>query len=197
MPPMTHTTDRFHLDEYEGFRTLMVDGVILSVDISAGDPPFGYWTAMLPERPPRNALLLGLGGGTLAHLLARRYPHVEITGIDNDPELIAFARQHFALGQLANLTIVIDDAFRYAATCREVFEYVAVDLFRGREFLRSCLSRPFLRHVKRVASPDGEIAKNLFHDGRSNTNLSRVGRILPITRIDRLPQNIVVHCAAD
>ncbi len=187
---------RFQVEEYEGRRTLMADGVILSVDPAGGDPPFGYWTAMLPARAPRTALLLGLGAGTLAHLLVRRYPNVLVTGIDNDPELIAFARRHFDL-ELPNLTVVIADAFGYLGGCRDRFDYVAVDLFRGHEFERRSLSRPFLRQVKAVVGAQGEIALNLFRDGRSGTYVSRVARILRVTRVDRLVHNVVVHCAAD
>jgi spermidine synthase len=192
----TDPGERFQVEEYEGRRTLMSDGVILSVDPAAGDPPFGYWTAMLPERAPRTALLLGVGAGTLAHLLVRRFPAVQITGVDNDPELIAFARRHFDL-ELPNLTVVIEDAFQYVAACRDRFDYVAVDLFCGHEFQRKSLSRPFLRQLKAVATPQGEIAVNLFHDGRSGTYVSRVARILRITRLDRLVHNVVAHCAPD
>jgi len=193
---MADTAERFRLDEFEGFPSLVADGVILSVDPAAGDPPFGYWTAMLPDARVHRALILGLGGGTLAHLLARRFPGVRITGIDNDAEVIAFARRHFALGAVANLTVRIADAIGYLAHCREQFDYVAVDLFHGHEFMRASLSRPFLRDVKRVASAHGEVAFNLFHDGRSTTRVSRIHRILPVVRVDRLPQNVVVHCAA-
>ncbi len=187
---------RFQVEEYEGRRTLTADGVILSVDPTGGDPPFGYWTAMLPHQTPDTALLLGLGAGTLAHLLTRRFLGIRITGVDNDPELIAFARQHFDL-DLPNLSVIIDDAFAFLARCPERFDYIAVDLFCGHEFQRRSLSRPFLRQLKAAAAPGGEIAINLFHDGRSGTYLSRVARILPITRVDRLVFNVVVHCVMD
>ncbi len=194
---MTDTEDRFRLDEFEGFPTLMADGIILSVNPASGDPPFGYWTAMLPAEHIHRALILGLGGGTLAHLLARRFEDVRITGIDDDPEVIAFARRHFALDVLGNMIVLIEDAVGYVAHCREQFDYVAVDLFRGHEFLRASLSRPFLRNLKRVAGPQGHIAFNLFNDRRSASYVSRICRILPIARVDRLPQNVVVHCAAE
>ena len=174
----------------------MTDGVILSVALNGGDPPFGYWTAMLPDRVPRTALLLGLGAGTLAHLLVRRFPQVQITGIDNNPELLAFARRHFDL-DLPNLTVLIDDAFAYVATCREQFDYVAIDLFRGHEFQRKALSRPFLRQVKALTTPEGEVAVNLFRDGRSRAHVARLARLLHIVKVERLIYNVIVHCEAD
>jgi spermidine synthase len=183
------------IEEYEGCRVLIQDGAILSVDVTDGNPPFGYWTAMLPAGTPRNALLLGLGAGTLAHLLTRRLPGIQIVGVDNDPRLIEFARLHFDLS-LPNLDVVIGDAFAYTADCREQFDYVAVDLFCGHAFQRGVLSKPFLRHVRAIAGPTGEIVVNLFKDRRSNVYVGRLSRILAIHRVDRLSHNIVVHCRA-
>jgi hypothetical protein len=136
------------IEEYEGHRVLVADGVILSVAVTDTDPPFGYWTAMLPEGAPRTALLLGLGAGTLAHLLARR------------------------------------------------FDYVAVDLFCGHAFQRGALARPFLRQLKTLAGPTGEIAVNFFKDRRSEVYVGRLARVLTIRQVERLVRNVVVHCRA-
>jgi spermidine synthase len=181
------------IEEYEGHRVLVADGVILSVAVTDTDPPFGYWTAMLPEGAPRTALLLGLGAGTLAHLLARRFPGIRIVGVDIDSRLIEFARRHFDL-DLPNLEIVIGDAFAYAAGCRSQFDYVAVDLFCGHAFQRGALARPFLRQLKALAGPTGEIAVNFFKDRRSEVYVGRLARVLTIRRVERLVRNVVVHC---
>jgi spermidine synthase len=183
------------VEDYEGHRVLIQDGVILSVALLERDPPFGYWTAMLPEGVPRNALLLGLGAGTLAHLLTRRFPDIRIVGVDIDSQLIDFARQHFDLA-LPNLEVVIGDAFAYAAECRDQFDYIGVDLFCGHAFQRGALAKPFLRHLKAMAGPTGEIVINLFRDRRSETRVNRLARILHIQRVIRLERNVVAHCRA-
>jgi spermidine synthase len=183
------------VEEHEGHRVLVADGVILSVAVTDTDPPFGYWTAMLPEGAPRTALLLGLGAGTLAHLLARRFPDIRMVGVDIDSRLIEFARRHFDLA-LPNLEIVIGDAFSYAAGCRNQFDYVAVDLFCGHAFQRGAVARPFLRRLKTLAEPSGEIAVNLFKDRRSEVYVGRLARVLTIRRVERLVCNVVVHCGA-
>lgn len=181
------------IEDYEGQRVLMQDGAILSVALGDADPSFGYWTAMLPEGRPRSALLLGLGAGTLAHMLTRRFAGIRIVGVDNDSRLVEFARRHFDLA-LPNLEVVIGDAFAYAAQCREAFGYVAVDLFRGHEFQRGALSKPFLRHLAAIAGPAGEIVVNLFRDRRGDVYVNRLARILTVHRVVRLTYNIVVHC---
>ena len=205
---MSHQTDspvspqkapshlRLCVEEYEGHRALMEDGVILSVAVGENDPPFGYWAAMLPEGSPKSALLLGLGAGTLAQLLTRRFSDIRIVGVDIDPEIVEFARLHFDLA-LPNLQVVVGDAFAYAARCSECFDYVAVDLFRGHAFQRAALSRPFLRHLKTIAGPTGEIAVNLFKDRRSEVYVNRLARVLHVHRVERLTRNVIVHCRAE
>ncbi len=184
------------VEDYDGHRVLIQDGAILSVAVTDGDPPFGYWAAMLPEYAPRTALLLGLGAGTLAHLLTRRFPEVRIVGVDIDARLIEFARRHFDL-DLPNLEVVISDAFGYAAACRERFDYIAVDLFCGHAFQRGALAKPFLRDIRAIAGTQGEIVVNLFKDRRAEVYVNRLARILTVRRVDRLTRNLVVHCRSD
>ncbi len=186
------TAGRLGIEEFEGRRALVADGVIFSVAAADADPPFGYWAAMLPSARPANALLLGLGAGTLAHLLNRRFPEIPIVGVDNDPELLAFARTHFNL-DLPNLEVVVADAFDYVARCERRYDYVAVDLFVGAAFERRILSRRFLRHLQSIASTDAEIAFNMYRNRRAESHLERIRRILPLTRVDRLKYNVIVH----
>jgi len=191
--PQPEPAPRFHVDDYKGHRALWTDGVIFSVALEAGEEPFGYWASMPPEKPPQTALLLGLGAGTLAHLLVRRAPEVRMVCVDNDQELVEVARRHFDLA-LPNLEVVIADAFDFVAECRRRFDYVAVDIFAGHSFHRGVLRRPFLRRLGALTTPDGEIAFNMFRDRRSVSHVERIGRVLPVTRVDRLPANVVVHC---
>jgi spermidine synthase len=188
--PVTHLPQ---LDEYEGHRALMVDGVIFSVEVGEATPAFGYWAAMLPEGSPRTALLLGLGAGTLAHLLTRQCPAVRITGVEIDPGIIEFARRHFDLA-LPNLEVILADAFDYVARCSRQFDYVAVDLFRGAAFHRGVLARSFLRRLAAIAGPQGDIVINMYQDHRSEGYLRRIARVLDVVRAEQLPCNVLAHC---
>lgn len=188
---------RFQVIEDEGRRAMLVDGVVVSVAVEDGCAPSGYWTAMLPLGTPRNALLLGLGGGTLAHILAACYPGIRIVGVDADAEVVEFAREHFGLA-LPGLSVVVADAFGYVAGYRGGFDFIAVDLFRGYDFQRRAVGRPFLNGLKRMLergpSGGGEAAFNLFKDRRTAQHINRIARVLPIRRIDHVFRNVVVHC---
>src|SRR5712692_7509253 len=76
------------IGEDSGRAALLVDGVVQSISPEDGLVGGGYWAAMVPDDPPRNALILGLGGGTLARLLQARWGEVPIVGVDNDPDIV-------------------------------------------------------------------------------------------------------------
>src|SRR5438270_12029159 len=89
------------IGEDEGQVALLIDGVVQSVLVDDGPLGPGYWPLMLPNARPRDALILGLGGATLAHLLARRFPGIRLTGVELDPAVIRLARGAFGLNTLA------------------------------------------------------------------------------------------------
>src|SRR5688572_25904299 len=64
---------KVRIGEDGGRAALLVDGVVQSISPADGLAVGGYWAAMVPDERPRSALILGLGGGTLARLLQARW----------------------------------------------------------------------------------------------------------------------------
>ncbi|MHB1132539.1 MAG: spermidine synthase [Chloroflexota bacterium] len=178
----------------EGQLTLVVDGVVQSVAVRGPQIGRGYWPAMLPERKPTNALILGLGGGTVAHLLVQRFGQLPIVGVDDDPEVLALARQTFGLGAVEGLRVVVDDAFDFVAQCEEQFDYVCVDLFRAGEIPRQATSKTFLRQVRRLLPATGTAAFNLARDRRASERIHRLRQIFFLDRQIFTGLNVVAHC---
>jgi spermidine synthase len=174
-----------------GRRELLVDGVVQSIDVASATAS-DYWPLMLPDVKPERALLLGAGGGTLAGLLLRRFGTVLIVAVDNDPEVVRLGRASFYLN-LAEVSVVVADAFQFVAGCRGRFDFIAVDLFRGNERPRGLSGRPFLRDLQRVAGPGATAAFNLFHGRRIDTTLARITRVLTPVRQVAAGKNVVAH----
>lgn len=97
-------------------RRLMVRGDTLSVYPLDGDWSRlrrEYWwqaVALAPGTERSSALLVGLGGGTQAHLLRRRCHPRLITLIERDPAIIRVATEWFGLGDLPRLEFLCGDA---------------------------------------------------------------------------------------
>jgi spermidine synthase len=179
----------------DGRLALAIDGAVQSVAVGGGAAPSGYWPAMLPDRAPRDALLLGLGGGTIAHLLVGTFGPLPMVGVDDDPAVLALGREHFGLA-LPNLEIVVGDAFAYAAECSRRFDLVCVDLFRDGQIPDRVCAPGFLADVRRLLRPGGTATFNLERDRRASGRLLRLARYFLVVRRVLVGFNLVVHVAS-
>ncbi len=174
---------------------LEVGGVRQSIVAFDDEPVGGYWTAMLPERCPARALLVGLGGATVARLLRARCPDTAITGIEHDETVLAAARAELRLDEIAGLRVVLAGAFEWvaAAAAREPasYDYICLDLFEAGRLAPGALATPFLRQVAALLAPGGELAVNLMVTGRTNEQLHRLGRVFAPPRTVRVRGNLV------
>ena len=180
------------LGEDAGRPVLLVNGAVQSV---LADDPEGYWRLMVPDVKPRRALLLGLGAGTIARLLHDRFGDVPIVGIDNDLDVIDFARE--LLADLPSLAIEHGDAFEYveqASAAGERFDYVAVDLYRGDHLAHGVVGRPFLRGLRTLAEPRGLVIFNLFFERRVYDRIRRIERVFRVVKRQLAHRNLVLWC---
>jgi spermidine synthase len=181
------------IGEDAGRAALLVDGVVQSISPGDGLASGGYWAAMVPPLRPRRALILGLGGGTLARLLHLRWgEHVHIVGVDDDELLVETAR---AAGWLSmpGLEVIYDDAFAYLAACARTFDFVAIDLFRGERLTARALTRPVLRRVRALLEPPGMLAVNLFLDRRTTYRIERLAALFDIRERISVGGNLIIH----
>ena len=183
----------------DGRLALEVANVTQSVTLPADEsaPIPGYWPRMLPECCPERALLLGLGGGTLAALLARRCPSVRIVGIEHSAEVLAVERREFGLDALSGLEMVDADAFtwveEHAASEPASYDLICLDLYDGGRLAPGTLARPFLRQVAALLRPDGVVSVNLMSTKRLPEQLHRIEHVFTIQRQIRLWGNVVLH----
>jgi len=183
----------------DGRLALEVGNVTQSVTLpeEEADEVQGYWPLMLPERCPRRALLLGLGGGTLAALLARRCPGVAIVGIERNPEVLAVARREFGLDTLTELDVAEADAFdwveEHAVSEPASFDLICLDLFEGGRLAPGTLARPFLRQVATLLQDEGFLTVNLMRTARLPEQIHRLESVFTIERQLRVWGNAVLH----
>jgi spermidine synthase len=185
-------TPEVRIGEDGGRAALLVDGVVQSISPEDGLSVGGYWAAMLPDERPARALILGLGGGTLASLLRARWGGLRMVGVDDDNRILALAREAGWL-PTCGLEIVLCDAFEFVRTCHERFDYVAVDLFRGPRMPSRVFGKPFLRHVRSRLEPHGRLVVNLFRDRRQPDRIGRIALFFDIRSQIDIGGNVIVH----
>jgi spermidine synthase len=155
----------------------------------------GYWPLMVPEVLTGAALILGLGGGTVAHLLTRRFGPIPITGVEHDPRVIRLARSAFGM-DLDHIEIVEGDAFQFVEQATGPYAYIAVDLFAGNAIPGQIFTRPFLKRIRALLTPGGVALFNFFRDRRTSGRLQRLEQVFP--RVEALDsrENVVARCRA-
>jgi spermidine synthase len=178
----------------DGRKVLRVGGVIQSVAVDAGYES-DVWDAMLPDAAPANALILGLGGGTIAALLTQRYGPLPIVGVERDPAVAWLARHAFGLDRLPNVRVVVVNAFTFVHECRDPYDTICVDLYVAGKMVHGVLAAPFLRDVARILSPEGLATFNLWRSPYLDDQLRRLSRILHICGITEVDENIIVRCS--
>ncbi|MFC1727310.1 spermidine synthase [Patescibacteria group bacterium] len=110
----------------------------------------------------KDVLILGLGGGTVVHLINRYWPQALITGIELDPEIIKVGKEYFGLGKMDQLKIIVSDAFSYLEQHHGEKEYdlIVVDLYLGKKFPQEAAGEKFMKTIKRLLVKNGVVIFN-------------------------------------
>ncbi|HEX2171061.1 MAG TPA: hypothetical protein VHL09_01275 [Dehalococcoidia bacterium] len=154
-----------------------------------------YWAAMIPDVRPERALILGLGAGTVAALLTRRFGRLPIEGVDLNPKIVEAGYQVCGLGN-TDLTIHYEDAFDFVARAGGRYDYIAVDLYTGSELAQGVFSKPFLRRLKRLAGPRGVVAINIIRTRRFDRQMARLREVFAVVDTAEAGLNVVATCRA-
>lgn len=177
----------------DGQALLRVGGVIQSVAVDERYRP-DFWDAMVPVQRPASALILGLGGGTVATLLTRRFGAVPIVGIERDPRIAQLARQTFGLDGLRNVQIVVANAFEFLPRCQIQFDLICVDLYVAGRMEHGVLDPEFLRATERVLAPGGSAYFNLWGSPYLGDQIRRLQRVLAVQDVTEVDRNVIVRC---
>ncbi len=165
-----------------------------SVAVEPGVEVDGYWREMVPARAPASALLLGYGGGTVAHLLQRRFGDLPITGVESSTDMLRLAADEFGSGAIAELTLVQADALAFVRDCSQQYDLIVVDLYHAGNVLSAVFDAQFLDQLARLSTREGCLVFNLVRDREARGRLRRLGRRFVLTRQVLVGYNLVVHC---
>lgn len=80
---------------------------------------------------PKTVLILGLGCGIVAKLIAKKFPDALITGVEIDPVMIEVGEKYFGLGKIPKLKIINVDAKIFLKKYKKKFDVVINDVYVG------------------------------------------------------------------
>lgn len=114
-------------------------------------------------RWPRNALLIGLGTGSLAKFLYRHRPDCKITVVEINPQVEFVARQYFKLpDDPKRLQVIIADGAEYMLKGSKTFDHILLDGFDPDAQSGALDTLPFYQACRARLSDQGLLSVNLL-----------------------------------
>jgi spermidine synthase len=158
------------VSERRGLRHLHIGGDAIQSAMRIDEPDalaLDYTRCMMAfllfHPQPREVLMVGLGGGSLAKYFHRRLPATRVRAIELDARVVAAARAHFGLPpDDARLTVEIGDGAE--ALAPECCDLLLVDGFDDGEQVPRLASREFYDACYLALSPQGVLVVNYMSD---------------------------------
>lgn len=185
---------------------------LLETEVDLTRPEFlqvRYTQDMLAVYPclsqnPRQALLIGLGGGAMVHALHAYDPQLKLDVVEIDPVVVRFARDYFGITQLEMesaqqdhwLNVITEDGFHFLnAETSKRYDIIWMDAFlqpsEDTDSTGSPLNlktRDFLRAIaQRKLTPQGVIAINLNHHEGLSKDIRSIRAAFPASSIWQVP----------
>lgn len=127
---------------------------------------------------PKHALMIGLGGGSLAKFIYYRLPQSRVRVVEISPEVVKVARSHFLLpADDDRLTVEIGEGSNYLSSSREKVDALLIDAYDGRALAASLTTDVFYSIARTVLSRAGVLVINLWsNDWAFDRNVKRIER---------------------
>jgi spermidine synthase len=159
--------------EQQGVRSLHFGSYPKQSSLLLSDPDqlyLDYARAMtswlLFKENPNNALLVGLGGGSLAKHLLHHFPECRLRAVEYRKSVVKIARSHFGLPLDPHLKIIVADGGQYLRQHSEShgghYDLVLIDAFDHEGLAQAICSVAFFDACKVVLKNDGIMAINLW-----------------------------------
>jgi spermidine synthase len=158
------------VSDERGVRSLHVGGEAIQSSMKIGDPfalALDYTRCMMafllfhPE--PRHALMIGLGGGSLAKFFFKHLRRTRVRVVELDPRIVATARAHFALPpDHARLAVEIGDGAE--ALAPECCDVLVVDAYHDEAHVPELATAEFYDAAFLALEPRGALVVNFMDD---------------------------------
>lgn len=113
-----------------------------------------------------HALLIGLGGGSIAKHLLYRFPDCQVKVVEYRQSVVKIARSHFDLPLDSRLKIVVDDGAEYVRkrldSERELYGLLMVDAFDSHGMADAICNWSFFEHCQQLLKQDGILVINCW-----------------------------------
>jgi spermidine synthase len=128
----------------------------------------GMMCFLLFSKQVKNALSIGLGGGSVQKYIWQFCPEISQTVVEISPQVIATARSHFYLPENdARLEVIVADGLEYLATSPNSAHLLMIDAFDSAGIPPDFCTQHFFDSCEMTLREDGIFAINLWGSDKS------------------------------
>ena len=141
-------------------------------------------SAICSKFPPgSDALILGLGGGTVANFLQTR-SGFNVDAVELDGRIAQVAREQFALSN--NVNVIVDDARHYLEQSEKKYDMIVFDVYRGESPPSHVFTLESLDKTKSLLKQDGLIVLNSngFLEGKAGQAATSIYKTLVAANLE-------------
>ncbi len=175
-PKVVHKQVRGHdepilvLEDGDGMRSLHFGRGAVQSRMAVDDPSrlvLTYTQAMMATLlfapPPRSALLIGLGGGSLARFLHHHFADCTVHAVEPDADVVRVARDWFMLPGDARLTLSQTTGETFMASApTDRHDLLLIDAYEADGPARAIESETFFTACRERLAPGGVLTINLW-----------------------------------
>ncbi len=134
----------------------------------------------------KNILVLGLGGGTLAKLLRKKYPESSIEGYEIDSIMVELGKKYLKLDEY-DIDIKIEDVNKVKFK-KDSCDLIIVDMYQGTNFPKEFESEDFIKRIKSSLVDNGTLIVNRLYYGEKRPDTVRFGN-----KLEKIFKNVIWH----
>ncbi|WP_374350055.1 polyamine aminopropyltransferase [Chitinimonas sp.] len=173
------------VSEKDGIRSLHLGSDAIQSSMRIKDPyelVLGYsrclFAFLLLREPPREMVMIGLGGGSIPKFIHRHIPETRCTTIELLPQIIAVARSMFCLPpDDERLKVIQGDGAAYITNMVEPVDAILLDAFGPNGIAESLSTEAFFGLCHDRLTADGVLLVNLWgSDPKFNAYVDRLSR---------------------
>jgi spermidine synthase len=109
---------------------------------------------------PNKALIIGLGGGSIANGLSFLFPHLNLDIVEINPDIPKIAKKYFYFTPNENTRVIVDDGIEFIKNTNTQYDLIIIDAFNSMEIPDSFLTLKSIQSLKSLLSSGGVLAIN-------------------------------------
>lgn len=144
----------------------------------------------------KNALVLGVGGGTVMTLLSSSFPGIKQTCVDIDKVILDIAKKYFSIHLIQNIKLIQADAKTYvkqSVARNKTYDSIIIDLSIGGRIPTFVEQKEFIQFIHSLLSPKGFVCLNYLqekeYEMKSDTLFHTLQSVFPTVSDYRIARN--------